>query len=252
MISIKNSIARLCGSVAFVCLSTSAFAEDAGPRWEGFYGGGYLGASFFNMEMSDLTDTFTNDAPNISKIVGAAGIGLGYNWVPRDDNFIIGVELDVQGGNRTDELIRFDPTGTDGQLYENSIDSLAALRAKVGVASGNILSYLTAGPTFANVTYSVTDLDPSIPAGNCNTAGIICAKASDSLIGIAVGFGLEYAIRDDRSVKFEVMHYMLPTASSEILNGGTTPVCSTADADECSAFFESSVTQVRVGYNFKF
>ncbi|SFS22521.1 outer membrane immunogenic protein [Yoonia litorea] len=244
---------RILAALGLMAAATTAQAQDTFTYdWVGPYGGGYLGGSFFETEASDLTDTFTNDAPPISELIATYGINGGYNWQPYDDNLLLGLELDVQGGNETSQLIRFNSAGTDGQLYENKITSLTSLRGRAGVVNGKTLIYFTGGVAFGEVDFLMIDLDEAIDSRNCSVDGIICAQAQDSLVGLNVGMGLEYAFRDDMTARFEIMHYDLESTSAEVLNGGDTPVCSTANADECSAFFDSSVTQFRFGVNFKF
>ncbi len=241
--------------VAFVCMITASpvvaqqtYVHD----WEGGYAGGFISGSFFGVEMSDLTDTFTNDAPPVSEIVATGGVNFGYNWIPWNNNLMLGLEVDIQGGNETSKLVRFNAAGTDGQLYENRINTLSTIRGRAGLIDGNLLTYLTGGVSFADVQYSATDLDPAILSPSCASPGIICAEARDDLVGMSAGVGMEYAFRENMTMKFELMHYMLPTTSAGILNGGSTPVCFSAAADECSAFFSSGVTQLRLGVNFTF
>ena len=250
---IKKSTIR--GAVAILCslgANSSVAQETYVYDWAGGYAGGFIGGSFFGVEASDLTDTFTNDAPPVNEVVGVGGINFGYNWIPWNDNLLLGIEVDVQGGNETNQLVRFNAAGTDGQLYQNRINSLATIRGRAGIVDGNLLAYLTGGVSFANVEYRATELDPAIINPTCSSPGIICAEAREKLVGLSAGVGMEYAFRKNTTMRFEVMHYMLPTASASILNGGVTPVCSTASADECSAFFSSGVTQLRLGVNFDF
>lgn len=248
-------ISKLSGTFAavFSLVAGSAAAQDTiDYDWEGFYGGGFVAGSFFDVELSDLTDTFTNDAPAINELVLAGGINLGYNWIPRNDNLLLGLELEIQGGHETSNLIRFNAAGTDGQLYENRITSMTAVRGRVGMMNDNLLVYLAGGPTWANVEYNSTALDDGIPSESCDVAGIICADSKEQLLGLTVGVGMEYAIRDTTTLRFEIVQISLPTASAEVLNGNTTAVCSTAAADECAGFYSSDVTQIQFGVNFKF
>lgn len=237
------------GKMTPLSTDLSAFRYD----WEGPYGGIFLGSGFFDVQASDFNDTFTNDAPSTSAVVPILGVNYGYNWTPWSSNFLIGFEFDIHMGNEVNKLVKFNQAGTDGQLYENKIDNIVSLRGRAGVINDNVLTYFTAGPARASVNYGITSLDPAISNPTCMTAGIICAQLNkDKLTGMALGAGIEYALRENRTIRFEIIHFMLPTASSEILNGGQTPVCSTAQADDCSVFFESSTTQFKFGMNFKF
>lgn len=246
----KFQMPAAAGLMAATLLATTAQAQSY--DWEGAYASGFVSGAFFDVEMSDLTDTFTNDSPAVNALVVTGGVALGYNWLPRGDNLLVGLEIDVQGGAETSQLVRFNAAGTDGQLYQNRLESLASLRGRVGVVNDNLLSYVTGGISYGNANYRATDLDPALVGATCDDPGIICAEATEGLTGIAVGAGVEYAFRENATLRFEVMQHMLPTASAELLNGGTTPACSVAAADECSAFFDSGLTQIRLGVSFKF
>ena len=239
-------------AVSIMALSTAAQAQDRFEHdWEGFYVGAFVAGSFFDVELSDLTDTFTNDAPAINEIVAAGGINAGYNWIPRDDNLMLGVELEIQGGHTTSNLVRFNSDGTDGQLFENTINSITSLKGRVGMMNDNLMVYISGGPAWASIDYTATDLDPNLNS-TCDTNGIICAEASEDLLGLNVGVGMEYAIRESTTLRFEITQIELPTASAPVLNGGDTPQCSVASADDCTGFFGSSMTQIQFGVNYRF
>lgn len=243
----------LLATLGLIALATTVQAQNnTAFNWEGAYVGAFAGASSFEVESSDLTDTFTNDAPPIGEIILNYGINGGYNWMPFDDNLLLGLEVDVQGGNSTSQLIKFNEDGTDGQLYENEITSLATLRGRAGVVNGNVLTYLTGGLAFAQVDYLIVDLDEAINTRDCSVNGIICADNKDSLLGLNVGLGIEYAFRENATARFEIMHYNLEPTSTELFNGEAVPICSKQNADECSAYFKSGVTQLRFGVNYKF
>lgn len=246
---------RILATLGLLAAATTAQAQaqdGLAYDWEGAYVGAFTGASYFEVEISDFTDTFTNDAPPVDQIILNYGINGGYNWLPYNDNLLLGLEIDMQGGNEIEQLIRFNADGTDGQLYQNRLTSLASLRGRAGVVNGNLLSYLTGGVAFGQADYLVIDLSESINSRDCTVDGIICAEVQDSLIGLTVGMGMEYAFRENTTARFEIMHYNLEATSAEIFNGGTIPICSKANADECSAYFASGVTQFRFGVNYKF
>lgn len=231
--------------------SAPAMAQSVDHDWEGFYAGAFAAASFFDVELSDLTDNLTNDAPPVNGIVPAGGVNFGYNWTPWRDNLLLGVELEIQGGHQTDSKVRFNTAGTSGLLFENQIDSIATLRGRVGMTSDNFLLYLSGGPAWANVNYNTTLLNAAFPA-DCSITGVICAEAKEELLGLSYGIGMEYAIRERTTLRLELVQTNLPTASSEILNGQTTSLCSTAGADDCSGLYGTEITQIQFGINYSF
>ena len=233
-------------------LTTGAVSaqEAINYDWEGPYVGAFLAGAFFEVEMSDITDNITNDSPTTNALVPAYGINGGYNWIPRNDNLLLGVELEIQGGHTTEQLVRFNAEGTSGQLYENSISSMTSIKGRVGVINDNLLVYMSGGPTWAKVNYVAKALDSNSLGQSCDD--IICAKTTDQLLGMTVGVGMEYAIREAVTLRFEIAHINLPTASATILNQNDTDLCSTAAADDCAAFFSSRSTQIQFGVNYKF
>lgn len=216
--------------------------------WSGFYAGAHLGGATFGTEASDLTDTFTNDAPQVQQFVPSYGIVANYNWLPFGDNLMVGVELDGTFGLEAERFVEFNAAGTDGLDFQYSWDSLVSLRARAGVVNDKVLTYVAAGPAFAEANFVAKDLDPS--SSDCSV--LVCAEASESLIGVAVGAGVEYAFREDFTARFEFIHYEMPTTEAPLLTGRSTPTCSGTEAEECTVFFESSSTLFRAAVSYKF
>ncbi len=248
--STKNARkAGLMGAVTAVALGLSAgLAQAQSFDWSGFYAGAHLDGAVFSAEASDLTDSFTNDAPGVSELVPTYGITAGYNWLPQGGNFVLGVELDATFGNESERLVRFNAAGTDGLDFQNSWDSVISLRVRAGITNDRILTFVSAGPAFADANFVAKDLDPA--SGSCSV--LVCAEADESLVGLAVGAGMEYAFRDNWIGKLEIVHYAMPTTDAPLLTGGTTPTCAGSEAEECTVFFDSSSTTVRFGVNYKF
>lgn len=217
--------------------------------WEGFFVGATLGGAIFNVEASDLTDTFTNDSPSISMLRPSYGLRLQYNWIPFDNNLVIGPEGDLVFGLLNERVVEFNTAGTDGIAYTYSWDSAMSLRARAAMTNGRILSYVAGGPAWVNAVYTVEDLDPLTPGG-CDVN--ICAEFEETLLGLSFGAGMEYAYRDNIIATFEFMHYEMPMAQANILTAGTTPTCTGADAEECTVFFDQSASVVRVGVSYRF
>ena len=243
---------RILTVLGLVAAATTAQAQDINYDWDGAYVGAFAGASFFEVESSDLTDTFTNDAPPINEVILNYGVNLGYNWMPFDPNLLLGVEVDIQGGNETNQLIKLNEDGTNGQLYENQISSLATVRGRAGLINGNVLSYLTGGVSFGQVDYGITGILPTAGGTDCDTVGVKCTQYSDSLLGLNIGMGMEYAFRENATMRFQIMQHSFESASSENQNGLNTPLCSIDNADECSTYFSSSLTQFNFGVNYQF
>ena len=243
---------RILAALGLIAAATTAQAQDSiDYNYDGGYIGAFSGASFFQVEASDQTDTFANDAPPINELILNYGVNIGYNWTPYEDNFLLGLELDIQGGNETNQLIALNEDGTNGQLFENQISSLTTVRGRAGLINGNVLTYLTSGVSFAQVDYNITGLRPTEGGDSCDTPGIRCASFSDSLLGLTIGMGMEYAFREDTTMRFQIMQHAFESASTELKNGQNT-LCSVDNSDECTAFFASSLTQFSFGVNYQF
>ena len=229
---------------------TQGTATTALPayNWEGFYAGATLGGGIFAAEPSELNDTFTNDAPNVSDPSAAYGLRAGYNWAPFDDNLIIGAEIDATFGLMSEELVKTNASGTDGLNFENSWESVISIRARAGVASGKVLTYVAGGPAFANINYVAEDLDTVTTGCEQN----VCGELSETLIGLTIGAGIEYAFREDWVGSFEFMHYAMPATKAPILTARDEGTCTQGQADDCTIFFDSSATTVRIGISYRF
>lgn len=233
-------------AAAIIMLPFAANAQSY--DWEGFYAGATLGGAIYGVEASDLTDTFTNDSPAVETLVASFGLSGQYNWRPYDDNFVLGAEVDATFGLLNEELVAFNQAGTNGLEFINSWDSVISLRARAGMTSGRVMTFVAGGPAFANASYTLKNLDP----GSTDCSDLVCAEVSETLTGVSVGAGVEYAFRDDWVGKFEFVHYAMPTVSAPTLLQQTTPSCGAAQEDECSVSFKSSATLFRLGVSYKF
>ena len=240
----KTSVA---GMVAVLALGSSqAHAQDA-VAWGGAYGSAYVSGAMFNVEASDFTDTITNDAPPISALVPAGGFKLGYNFAPRQGDLVLGLEVDVNAGLQSSQLIASNPSGSDGFQFENKM-TLVSFLGRAGIANGDLLAYATGGPVLGTGSYIMRDLN----GGTSDCTTIICTQTTENLFGLAVGGGVEWEFREDVIARFELMHYALPTVAAPILNNDATPACGSATPAECSAYFASSSTQAKIVISYRF
>lgn len=216
--------------------------------WEGFFAGATLGGAIFDVEASDNTDIITNDAPNISMAVPAYGLRLAYNWIPFDNNLVIGAEGDATFGLLTERVVEYNTAGTSGIGYEYAWDNVLALRARAGVSYGKVLTYITGGAAWANAVYTVEVITSSTSDCDSSTCGVF----EETIPGLTFGAGMEYGYRDDVTVSFEFLQYDMVMAQTSLLDSGTSVTCSGADAEECTVFFNSSASTVRLGVNYRF
>jgi outer membrane immunogenic protein len=211
--------AGLLASASFSLLAAPAAAADIAPRlpvkappmlaqaydWSGFYAGANAGFGFGR----DLTTAFAPGPGEATRIgsTGALGGGqIGYNWQVRNlglGNLIFGFETDIQGAdlesNRTCGLaicgVGF------GVQYSQRLDWFGTARARIGVATGPVLSYVTGGFAYGNVETTFERL-----AGG--------GGSSDQIrTGWTAGTGVEASLGGNWTGKIEYLYLDLGTQS---------------------------------------
>jgi opacity protein-like surface antigen len=224
----------LVGSVMFLVPGAQAF------DWNGHYVGGVVGVvnstgsidwSFENEEFDDgATGTHTFDG------LGAlGGLTAGFNY-RLDDKLVIGIEGDAS------LVLLKDSASETGEFwtaeFEEELQSLLTLRGRLGVLTNdtNTLFYVTGGVAGGQVKASarVIDEDGDGPVSPATMSGFV--------VGIIGGVGVEHAIRDDLTVKAEVLGYTLGSLSGS----GTT------GKGDLEATYNPSGVIFRTGINFHF
>ncbi len=148
--------------------------------WTGLYAGVHGGGGFGSLGSSVLVDS------DVSTSGGLIGGHLGYNI--QMGAFVAGLEVD--GGWAG---ISGDQTFTAAALSSN-IGWLSSTRGRVGYAWGNWLVYATGGLALAGQEVTASSLGAS-------------AKFSDTLVGYAVGGGVEMKLSQHVSARLEALHY---------------------------------------------
>lgn len=142
---------------------------------------------------------------------GFGGGQIGYNV--QTGNFVLGVEGDIAGGDLSHTV---NGMVLNGMPFTTafSIDSLASIRARAGVAFNNLMVYGTGGAGFAHDKIS----------GNIAGAPF---SGNQWLSGWTAGAGLEWSFAPNWSTKFEYLHYGLGAPNSF----GTTVPSAKGDID---------------------
>ena len=211
-------------------------------NWTGFYVGGHVG---YGQGMKDwLTATFDY------QVQGFLGGGqVGYNQ--QVGNLVFGIEADASWGNiKGDQtvsiggaLVGFTQTG----VGSTTIDGLATLTGRLGLAQDRWLVYVKGGAAWAherhNLATSLTAVGgPPILTSNAN--------GSEDRLGYVFGIGSEWAFWGNWSFKSEYNYVHLGTREvrligSETAFGVTTPF--TADLD-----IQQSLHLAKFGVNYRF
>jgi outer membrane immunogenic protein len=219
----------LLATVALSVLATVASAADLAPRytkaplmadpasnWTGFYLGLNAGAADSKGNLDAITlynglqyPTYYGASNSFHNLSGLAGGQIGYNY--QLGNAVLGLEADAQWMNTHSSMnLYVDPffggKGAYGSKLSQSVDWLATVRGRAGIAaSPSLLLYATAGLAIAGtkVKYSSSfdGLDQS---------------ADKTKFGWVAGFGAEYALGGNWSVKAEYLRVGLQDSNLDV------------------------------------
>lgn len=227
-------------SVAALAISTgSALAADLpsrkaapilppppppAPIWTGFYVGLNAGGTWAD---SSATVTSLPLLPGAEVLAGLASGGLsgnssggfigggqiGYNY-QFYNNFVIGVEADIQGlakSSGNGQLNTFvNPVWTNVSV-NGSLDYFGTVRGRLGwLFTPTLLIYGTGGFAYGGVT-----LNSSVYQSFGNFAGLGSSSFSDTLTGWTAGGGVEWMFLPNWSAKAEYLY-------TDLNSGGTT------------------------------
>jgi outer membrane immunogenic protein len=203
--------------IAFSAASALALAASAAVAQDQPFSGGYVGVTL-NQTQGDfeLTDaplqtaagsafwgpfggTAANSQPSFSVNGTELGLMAGYNF--QAGSFVFGVEGDVAysdaGGSRT---IADRPAAGTNQFttrLRTDVEYTATLRARAGVAMGNVLVYGTAGGAMSEVTFNRNYVNASFAELN--------SRDKQRHTGWTYGAGVEWAFSDRLSARAEYL-----------------------------------------------
>jgi len=185
------------------------------PRWTGFYIGGSIGAGRQNN--STIVDGYgprdsvrtsigagnvpSRLSPDGNGAVGGAQFGFNYQIGP----VVLGAETDLSatrlGGK---DIYSVNPFGVQVTTRsENRLSMLGTVRARAGIAFGDLLVYGTGGYAYGQVEQRGSIFpDPS------NNPTYLASR-SEIASGWTLGGGVEYAITPGISVRLDYAHYDL-------------------------------------------
>lgn len=177
--------------------STSFAAND----WNGFYAGASLGASSYSADFNDRNDYYDNQGLNGNTDL-AANIGIhgGVNF--QQGSFVSGVELGYTRFNTKSEGLPSDLASLTAKLK-----STISLKGRVGLASGDTLFYVAAGPTWGKSSFTATD-DGPVASGNSTT------------LGLSMGAGIEHNFSSNISARLQVEQTSFKTSDEAVGSGG--------------------------------
>jgi hypothetical protein len=216
---------------ALLFLVPGAIAQAPAPSdWSGFYLGFGLGGSAGQATTSfDYTDAVSSPDSVRVPMLGADGtITGGFNV--QNGNFVYGIAAD--GSLLT---VHGKATGP-GYDVQAQLDSLFALRGRLGITAGQMLFFATAGVAGGHVDFSSDVVDTA------GTPPFTTAVGDGFAVGTTYGAGVEVTLNDKISL----------TTEGIVTNLG--PVTGIGDNGKGSYTASTSTTNltVRSGLNFHF
>jgi len=254
------------GAASAADLPMQGYSKAIAPaiyNWTGFYVGANLGYSWGRAD-STITSTPAGTTNTSSlDLNGAVGGGqIGFNW--QTSAYVWGLEADFQGTDQRNSLFNIDrnfadvnaATGTavPGQAIVSNFDQkltwFGTVRGRIGfLPDPRLMVYATGGFAYGRVESSVTTIDPDGDA--------VGAKWAEDRFGWVVGDGVETAIYDNWSLKFEYLHVDLGRGGSAT----TSPLAGLAGSPNIPAgtivgnlAMNTRLTDeiVRLGVNYRF
>ena len=252
--------------------------------WTGFYQGLNGGYGWENNNDVSLTGDVSNGAGNfiVSNLItgvqtfgvpvqafkagfnqsgGNAGGQAGYNW-QFDRRWLIGVEADIQYSDIKGGVSFGHPALGIATFNGNAFNTLqwyGTARARIGfIPIERLLVYATGGLAYgetranasmSNVSASGISFGGASPTTISCPGLTICMAGSDSKISVGwtAGFGEEYAVLPNLTLKAEYLHVDLGNQS--FLLAPTVVPIGTASI---TAQFKNAYDIVRAGFNYKF
>ena len=187
-------------------------------NWTGFYIGANVGGHFAKDEISTTSFGFPGSAvidgtsgTSLSPSGILAGLQLGYNW--QVGRFLLGIEVDANWlGGSASRSLSFGPPINPIDVMTNSSKAqfLTTVRPRVGVVLDRWLFYVTGGLAFETFITNDTFTFPS-------AASLTGVDTRRTRTGETIGGGVEYAVLDSWTVKFEYLYVTFGSIDTDIL-----------------------------------
>ncbi|MDJ0858562.1 MAG: outer membrane beta-barrel protein [Dinoroseobacter sp.] len=224
--------------LAFVPTSKAAAQESA--SWAGGYAGLQLGyidadADVDYEEPNNGNNGFrTTSSASVDGVAG--GINAGYNW-SSSGPWVYGIEgeynwADADGSSNETVIVSSFPNPDLG-IYKTEINATAALRGRIGYASGAGLFYGTFG--IAYVDYDVAYTNTAFPAAD--------RAFSTSDTGWTLGLGYERDLGNKWTARIDYRYSDFGTKTLETATVASGPSKFSSDL---------STSEIRVGFTRRF
>ena len=172
--------------------------------WTGFYLGANVGGSVGQDRTTHTLATAPGSAEqsNVSPTGAIGGVQAGYNWqtnLPLLGSTVLGIETDIDGSGQTSSYtcdVSCNPLFATG-VHNQKIGWLGTTRARVGLVTGPVLSYVTGGVAYGGVTTGYVETAPG---------GIASASVGGTKSGWTIGSGVEASLGGNWTGKIEYLY----------------------------------------------
>ncbi|MCE9508181.1 MAG: hypothetical protein K8R48_07715 [Alphaproteobacteria bacterium] len=219
--------------------AAEAPAMDSGSMWAGPYVGIQLGAGTGTTEHTDQGDGagnywYNDGAQELGTTDGAfiGGAKIGYDWADGSAIYGLFAEYSFSGIDNQEEVAS-DPANPEDQIGSD-IKGIGSIRAKLGMASGDVAGFVSAGLAYQNADDKFNETDGTGETINSN---------SDQW-GWAFGLGTEYSVGNNGFIGLDASHYVFGKDSHEVMDAGV----GTGYFYE----FQNTVTTGTISYTYKF
>jgi outer membrane immunogenic protein len=175
--------------------------------WTGWYFGVNAGGGVGRNRATHLNPGGgTFDSVYLAPQGGFGGGQVGYNWQTGSllGPMVLGIEADIQGSDMSDGYTNLNGIFFAVNPYQK-IDWFGTVRGRIGLATGPVLSYVTAGYAYANVKTGVNET-----AGGVTTAALSTSRMQS---GWTVGSGVEASLGGNWTGKLEYLYLNLGNKS---------------------------------------
>jgi len=198
----------------------------SGYNWSGFYIGAQVGQVDFRSHFTSDLATPLIGGTTVDQDTGwLAGGQIGFNR--QTCMAVWGIEADLvwaDAGRRQDSLI--------GLTRDNQVNWIGTIRSRAGIAVDNLLLFVTGGVAFADFDHRFGII-----------GGPNITDDSDVRWGWVAGAGAEYALRDNISLRSDVLFASFEGSSREVDIGSGPPTIHFRNFDD--------IWMIRTALNFK-
>jgi outer membrane immunogenic protein len=255
---LKKALFSGAGIASLLAIQTS-FAADLPSRksppvyaapiftWTGFhiglndgYGGGVLDANVGVAAPIFGVGAAMQTSNRASGFLVGGQAGYDYQF---SNNIVVGIETDAQWSQikASHQATTIASTGAAGYSYadiHNGLEWFGTTRARLGYSFGRLLPYVTGGVAYGQIEAGGTQIV---------LGSLFYGSRRDTKVGWIAGAGLDYALTDQLSARFEYSYLQLPGVSGPVV--GLTPIGPMVGTFTSGSF---GAHIIRTGFNWKF